>query len=76
MYGQKALVTANEKLTQALGDLNTTIIRGFDGGSSVQKEDYSALKDSIDNLTQKDWTVGGDARLEADGSISVQNALS
>ena len=76
LYGQKALVTANEKLTQALGDLNTTIIRGFDGGSTAQKEDYRALKDSIDSLVQKDWSVGVEARLEADGSISVQNALS
>ena len=76
LYGQKALITANEKLQKALTDLNTTIIKGFDGGSTAQKEDYRALKDSIDSLVQKDWTVGVDARLEADGSISVQNALS
>jgi len=76
LYGQKALITANEKLAQALSDLNTTIIKGFDGGSTAQKEDYRALRDSIDSLVQKDWTVGVQARLEADGSISVQNALS
>ena len=76
LYGQKALITANEKLEKALTDLNTTIIKGFDGGSTAQKEDYRALKDSIDSLVQKDWTVGVEARLEADGSISVQNALS
>ena len=76
LYGQKALITANEKLEKALSDLNTTIIKGFDGGSTAQKEDYRALKDSIDSLVQKDWTVGVDARLEADGSISVQNAIS
>ena len=76
LYGQKALITANEKLEKALSDLNTTIIKGFDGGSTAQREDYRALKDSIDSLVQKDWTVGVEARLEADGSISVQNALS
>jgi len=76
LYGQKALITANEKLTKALGDLQTVIVRGFDGGTSAQREDFNALKQSIDNLTQKDWTVGVDARLEADGSITVQNALS
>jgi tape measure domain-containing protein len=76
LYGQKALITANEKLQKALTDLNTTIIKGFDGGSTAQKEDYRALKDSIDSLVQKDWSVGVEARLEADGSISVQNALS
>jgi len=76
LYGQKALINANEKLEKALSDLNTTIIKGFDGGSAAQKEDYRALKDSIDSLVQKDWTVGVEARLEADGSISVQNALS
>ena len=76
LYGQKALISANEKLTKALGDLQSVIVRGFDGGSSAQKEDFTALKQSIDNLTQKDWTVGVDARLEADGSITVQNALS
>lgn len=76
LYGQKALISANEKLTKALGDLQTVIVRGFDGGTSAQREDFNALKQSIDNLTQKDWTVGVDARLEADGSITVQNALS
>ena len=76
LYGQKALISANEKLTQALSDLNTTIVKGFDGGSNVQREDFKALKESIDGLTKKDWTVGVDARLNSDGSISVQNALS
>ena len=75
LYGQKALITANEKLEKALSDLNTTIIKGFDGGSTAQREDYQALKDSIDSLVQKDWSVGVEARLEADGSISIQNAI-
>ena len=44
LYGQKALITANEKLTKAMADLNTTIMKGFDGGSTAQKEDYRALK--------------------------------
>ena len=76
LYGQKALITANENLTKALADLNTTIIKGFDGGSQAQREDFKALKESIDTLTKKEWTVGVDARLNADGSINVQNALS
>ena len=76
LYGQKALITANENLTKAMADLNTTIIKGFDGGTQAQAEDFRALKESIDTLAKKDWNVGVDARLNADGTINVQNALS
>jgi tape measure domain-containing protein len=76
LYGNKALITANENLTKAMNDLQLTIAKGFDGGSTAQREDFQQLKSSIDDLTKKDWTVGVDARLESDGSINITNALS
>ena len=75
LYGNKALISANENLTTAMADLNTTIQKGFGGGTTEQKQDYKELKTSIDNLVAKDWTVGVDARLESDGSINIKNAL-
>jgi tape measure domain-containing protein len=75
LYGSKALITANENLTTALADLNTTIEKGFGGGTKEQKQDYKELKTSIDNLAAKDWEVKVDARMESDGTIKITNAM-
>ena len=41
LYGNKALITANENLTKAMNDLQTVIVKGFDGGSSVTEKTSS-----------------------------------
>jgi tape measure domain-containing protein len=72
LYGQKALVTAQQDLTKAITDLNTTVAKG---GDSVLAKSNEKLIESITGLTNKDWGVKVDAQI-TDGTIQIQNALS
>jgi hypothetical protein len=72
LYGQKALITAQQDLTQAINDLNTTVAKGGDSALAASNEQ---LIQSITGLTNKDWGVKVDAQI-TDGTIQIQNALS
>ena len=72
LYGQKALITAQQDLTKAINDLNTTVAKG---GNSALEQSNKELMASIGELTNKDWSVKVDAQV-VDGSIKIQNALS
>ena len=53
LYGQKALITTNEKLEKALSTSTPQSSRAL-MAAVPHREDYRALKDSIDSLVQKD----------------------
>lgn len=72
LYGKKALITAQQELTAAITDLNTTVAKG---GDSVLAKSNEKLIESITGLTNKDWGVKVDAQV-TDGTIQIQNALS